>query len=215
MIKAKGAAILAASLYFGSLGAGDGTKSNRMFVQLQPVQNSFWHTATNATMALPIIYPEGATSASLSVRGIGYAHDYTNITGDEFVLNLPPADSPKDENVYHLTLSFDNGVVQTATLGLVRGYAAGARGATRCLLSNRSGEWKKVVRRAVLPVPYGITSLTLNGETVETGLEGDQGWYAIGKANGGESYNLMMSVDDIDYTASLLGFALGARFILR
>jgi len=107
MAKVRNAAALAVGLLCGSLLAGDGTASNRTFVQLRPVQNSFWHTATNATLTLPVTYPHGATKASLAVRGVGYSRDYADITGDEFTLNLPPAAGPADENVYRLTLTFE------------------------------------------------------------------------------------------------------------
>lgn len=215
MEKVRNAAALAVGLLCGSLLACDGTASNRTFVQLRPEQNSFWHTATNATLTLPVTYPHGATKAALAVRGVGYSRDYADITGDEFTLNLPPAAGPADENVYRLTLTFDNGVEQTATLGLVCGYAAGPRAATRCLLEGRVGEWNQVVRRGVLPIPFGTTSLTVNGEPVDPGLDGDQGWYALGKVRGGETYDVSLTVGGVDYAASLLGNSVGTLLILR
>ena len=37
---------------------------------------SFWHTATNGTLTVPVCFKDGATSATLTVRGSKYLHVY-------------------------------------------------------------------------------------------------------------------------------------------
>ena len=74
-------------------------------------------------MTVPIDYPVGATKATLAVTGLGYSEEYADLTGDSFTFTLPSATSPETENVYDLTLTFDNGVERTAKLGLVQGLS--------------------------------------------------------------------------------------------
>jgi len=55
----------------------------------------------------------------------------------------------------------------------------------------------------------------VNGEPVDLGLDGDQGWYALGKVRGGETYDVSLTVGGVDYAASLLGTGNGTLMILR
>jgi len=195
--------------------AGDGTASNRTFVYLRPELNSFWHTATNATLTLPIPYPVGATRATLTVTGAGYSRSYADITADSFEVSLPAATQPSNENVYRLTLTFDDGSTRTASLGRVCGFAEGARAHARCLLPMGDRTWNRVLKRGVLPIPHGMTSFTVNGETVDPGLDGDQGWYVIGKAKNGDSYALTLTTDEAECAANLEGLGRGLLWVLR
>lgn len=195
-----------------SLAVPAAERSDPTFVFAKPGISSFWHTATNSTMALPIDFPEGATKASLAVNGDRYSRTYTDIVEQEFVLTLPAATSPKTENVYDLTLSFDDeaGTVRRAKLGLVESFSPGDTGTTRFQVPAEGAVWK----RAVLPIPYGTTSFTLNGVETDTGLGGDQGWYAL-RGRSGETYSLSLVVDGVDYSASLMGYSDGAVVILK
>lgn len=199
----------------GVAGAGDGAASNRTFVYLRPELNSFWHTATNATLTLPILYPTGSTRATLTVIGAGYSRSYADITADAFELSLPPAARPSEENVYRLTLTFDDGTTRTASLGLVCGFAEGSRARARCLPVVGDSAWNSVLKRGVLPIPHGLTSLTVNGEPVDPGLGGDQGWYALGKVRRGDAFAVTLTTDEVDYAASLDGLGMGCLWVLR
>jgi hypothetical protein len=69
--------------------------------------------------------------------------------------------------------------------------------------------WSKVKGgRAVLPIPHGTTSfsVTVNGETrtEDTGLNGAQGWYALG-LHDDEAASLSMIANGLSYSVSLLG----------
>ncbi len=193
-------------------------ESEPTFVFLRPETSSFWNTATNNTMTVPIDYPVGATSATLAIRGLAYQRDYLNITGvDEFSFELPAATSPETENVYDLTLTFNDAeqTVRTAKLGLVQGLSPDAEGTTRCLAPSGSKVWNKVKGQTVLPIPYGMRTLKINGVDTDTGLDGAQGWYALGKIEPNETVTLSGVAGDVEYAASLLGGGAGLMMILR
>ena len=199
---------------------GEEVESNSTLVFLRPETSSFWHTATNSTMTLPIDYPRGVTRATLTVSGAGYAaKTYPNITGPSFDLELPVPDSPQAENVYDLALTFEDGTVRTAKLGLVQSFAPDSEGVTRCLAPAEGDAWNTIKKRAVMPIPYGTTSFTMsvNGGAVtniDTGLNGAQGWYALKPATG-DSVSLSLEAGGINYAATLLGLGDGFFVIMR
>lgn len=199
---------------------GEEITSEPTFVFLRPETSSFWNTATNSTMTLPIDYPRGATKATLMVSGAGYAaKTYPDITESSFELELPVPDSPQNENVYDLTLTFDDGTVRTAKLGLIQGLSSDSEGSTRCLAPAEGDVWDTIKKRAVLPIPYGTETFTMsvNGGTVtdvDTGLNGAQGWYAFRPATG-DSVSLSLMVGGINYAATLLGKGDGYFVIIR
>ena len=196
-------------------------ESEPTFVFLRPETSSFWNTATNNTMTVPIDYPAGATKATLQVSGIGYSSSYANITESEYTFELPAATSPETENVYDLTLSFYNGSGEpvaeprTAKLGLVQGLSPDSEGTTRCLAPAGSKVWNKVKGQAVLPIPYGMKTLKINGVDTDTGLDGAQGWYALGKIGPNETVTLSGVAGDVDYAATLLGGGAGLMLIFK
>jgi len=207
------AALFCVALAAATASAAD--TSEPTFVFLRPQTSSFWHTATNSTVTLPIVFPLGAASANLSVRGVRYSRDFTDISGPEFVLSLPPPTSPDKENVYELTLAFDNGVTRTAKLGVVQGVTTGDEGWTRCMSAVSSKEWCEVLKRAVLPIPYGMTSFSVDGDQVDTGLNGEQGWCAVGRIGSGQTLDLSMTVDGVEYDVSLFGSPYGMTLIFK
>ena len=213
------ASLIGASLLTVTALGGD--TSAPAFVFLRPETSSFWTTATNSTMALPIDYPDGSTEATLTVSGAGYrTRTYPNITGDSYTLVLPAPDSPQAENVYELTLTFDDGTTRTAKLGLVQSFATDSEGCTRCLAPAGRKEWNVIIKRAVMPIPYGTTSFTLslNGgawTNVDTGLKGGaQGWYALMSAIG-DTMSLSLVADGVNYAATLLGTGNGLKVIVQ
>jgi len=71
MIARKMAALVGAAMVSVAVPAQELT-SEPTFVFLRPETSSFWNTATNNTMTVPIDFPSGATSASLAVSGVGF-----------------------------------------------------------------------------------------------------------------------------------------------
>ena len=186
----------------------EGSKSDATFVFLQPETSSFWCTATNSTMTIPIYYPKGAMKADLLVDGMQYAKSYNDITAESVDIELPAPANERTENVYTLTLSFDDGTVQTAKLGAVRGYAKDAAGVARCVIPEESASWKKFKYRAVLPVPYGMKNLTLclNGaEPQHLETDGAQGWYGLEGIKRNDSLDFSYELNGMPYALSLVG----------
>lgn len=181
MTKQMRIALLAATAAMILPSGGAMVFSDRTFVFLRPETSSFWRTATNDVVTVPIDLPRGASSATLSVSGVKYSQVYEGLAGGSYDLHLPSADSPETENVYDLVLSFDNGEERTAKIGLVQGLSPDAEGTTRCLAPSGSRKWCIVKKRAVLPIPYGTTSLSveIGGETTTATLDGSQGWFAL------------------------------------
>ena len=169
-------------------------------------------------MTVPVDFPPGAHSASLAIEGDRYSARYDNITGSDFTFTLPEPGMPQTENVYDLTLSFDDGTSRRAKLGLIQGLDAGARGGTRCLAPAGANVWNRMGTRAVLPIPYGTTSfsVSVNGlQTVDdTGLNGAQGWYVLGGIGRGDKVTLSLLADGVNHMATLLGRGDG-YFVIR
>ena len=215
MIGRKAAGIVGAALTTLAVGATE-LESEPTFVFLRPETSSFWHTATNNTMTVPVDFPAGATSARLYVSGVRYTRTYDNVAKGEFTFELPPADSEDSENVYDLALQFDDdaNTVRTAKLGLIKGLSPDAEGTTRCLAPASGNLWGKASKKAVLPIPYGTTSLSVNGVETPTGLDGAQGWYAL-RIKPGELYSLSLIANEVTYAASILGGGAGMMIIMR
>ena len=220
MIMTRKVASLVGASLMAVASPGEEITSEPTFVFLRPETSSFWNTATNNTMLLPIDYPNRATKATLTVSGVGYkTKTYPNLVDSSFELELPVPDSPQNENVYDLTLTFDDGTVRTAKLGLIQGLSPDSEGSTRCLAPAAGAVWNTVKKRAVLPIPYGTTSFTMsvNGGTVtevDTGLNGVQGWYAL-KPNTDDSVSLSLVAGGINYAATLLGQGDGFFVIIQ
>ena len=60
-----------------------------------------------------------------------------------------------------------------------------------------------------------MTSFKINGQETDTGLEGAQGWYALGKIDPNEPVSLSMMADGKEYMASLLGGGAGLMLIFK
>ena len=216
MIMAKKVAALAGAAVLTVSAPAAKLSSEPTFVFLRPETSSFWNTATNSTMTLPIDYPSGAKKATLTVNGVGYTMVYPNLTASSIEIELPSPDSPKTENVYELSLAFDNGAPsRTAKLGLIKGLDSGAKGSTRCVAPARGKVWGMATDRAVLPIPYGTTSFTVNGVEHDTGLDGAQGWYALSPIESGETITLSYLADGVSHAASILGGGNGILLILK
>ena len=166
--------------------AGDTSES--AFVFLCPETSSFWRTATNNVVTLPVEFPEGASSATLTVTAPGYSAQYAIAAPGDFALALPAATSPSTENVYDLALAFDDtaSTVRSAKFGVIDSVIPPDAGETRCIAPATDRKWGWVRGRVVIPVPYGIESFTIDGAEAVTGLDGAQGWYPL-SLRGGQS----------------------------
>ena len=174
-------------------------ESPSALVFVNPSTSSFWHTAFDNILSLPIDYSDGAATATLTVTGVGYEASYSGITGETFDLTLPEATTAAAENTYALTLAFDTGRTVTARVSVLAGLADGGSGSTRCVTSAHRAWKRSTDRRMTVPVPFGTTSLSLNGESVETGLDGAQGFCTVSTLPA----NLTLSVGENAYAAGI------------
>ena len=201
-----------------ALSASASDRSAPALVYLRPETSSFWHTATNSTMTLPVDFPAGASSATLTIAGaFGYSQTISDITTSSVTVTLPEATmidkEPATEDVYDFTLEFNDGTVQTAKLGLISGLGDG-HGSTRCLSPASGAAWEKANGQVAIPIPYGMTSFEINGTPTDTGLGGDQGWYAL-KLKSNVSAALSALVGEDSWSATLKGAAVGFFLIFR
>ena len=120
-----------------------------------------------------------------------------------------------EENVYDLILSFDDGTVRSARLGLLCGAYGTSRAGTRCVFDTSSSAWRRVDGPAVLPIPYGVGTVTVDGAEVSTGLDGRQGWLALRLPGSGMARTVAMSDGEDDYEVALFGKAMGMILLYR
>ena len=186
--------------------------SDSAFVILRPETSSFWTTATNSSISVPVEYPKSSQSATLEVAAAvgGYRRVYENITSGFCSFILPEPSAARLENVYFLKLTFDDGTVRTAKLGLVQGIQPENEGFARCIVPYGASRWNRIYGRAVLPVPYGCTSLTVNGRREE--LDGSQGWLAIDGGAVGDRIGLTAVVDGEECSV-VLSRMIGGMFL--
>ena len=171
-------AILAAACAL-ALATSYAADSAASFVFVNPDTSSFWRTARSRSVTVPVDFPEGATTATLSVTGVGYSASYVIVAPGPYTFQLPEAPTPAEENTYSLALSFDRGEGKTARLSLIAGLENGGAGSTRCVSQANRCWGKSKSQQMTLPVPFGTTSLVVNGDTVDTGLDGAQGFVTI------------------------------------
>ena len=101
-------------------------------IYTDPDSTVLWRTLGSPTETIRWDFPEGASKATLTVEGYGYSRVYADLETKEQQLDLPAATSAATENVYTLTLAFDDEAqtVWTARVGLVQGVNGGAASAT-------------------------------------------------------------------------------------
>ena len=207
-------AFLAGAMSLSLAASASECRSNNAFVFLRPETSSFWNTATGSTMTVPVDFPKGASAARLTVKGVGYSREYEVGAVSTFTFELPDPDGPEKENVYDLSLTFDDGTIRTAKLGLIQGLKSGPNGSTRCLASDGGNGWHRARKRAVFPVPCGTRAIFVDGVEIDPGLNGAQGWYAL-PVSGGERISLSFLADGLSGSALLHGVDSGMMVFVK
>ena len=123
-----------------------------------------WRTAPPGDFTVSWTFPDGASSATLLVEGVGYSQTYANLSATSQLLSLPAA-AEGNENVYNLTLTFNDGTVKTASLGRIRGAVPGNAATIRYAPPGKKA-WQNAERVNVFAVPSGTRSLTADGVDV-------------------------------------------------
>ena len=122
-----------------------------------------WRTAPPGDFTVSWTFPDGASSATLLVEGVGYSQTYANLSATSQLLSLPAA-AEGSENVYSLTLTFDDGTVKTASLGRIRGAAQGNAATIRYSpVPSDASIAQRVSKVSVFAVPPETGTLTADG----------------------------------------------------
>ena len=215
-MKLKTMMIIAAGFALTGVTFASDTRDTGEAMLLFKESGSFWHTATNSTITVPIDFKDGATSAALTVRGSTYLRVYEGITERMFTFSFPAADDVAHEDVYELSLLFDNGLEMKTRIGLPYGLMAGAEGATRCISEN-SARWLNTYAAGLMPIPAGATALSVEGSPVTdvtAGYTGAQGWLAIGPVEVGTPVMVSMTENELACTRTLVGSLIGGFTVL-
>ena len=169
-----------------------------------------WRTAPPGDFSVSWVFPKGATSATLLVEGVGYSQTYADLTATSQVLSLPAA-TEGSENVYDLTLAFNDGTVQTASLGRIRGAVAGNAATVRYAATN-SAAWRVAGPVNVFAVLPGATSLEVDGgAAVPVVGAGYHAW----RCSGRNEHALVLAVGESDTFEATLRQAGGTLVFVR
>ena len=122
-----------------------------------------WRTAPPGDFTVSWTFPDGASSATLLVEGVGYSQTYANLSATSQLLSLPAA-AEGNENVYNLTLTFNDGTVKTASLGRIRGAVQGSAATIRYSpVPADASVAQRVSRVSVFAIPPETRSLQADG----------------------------------------------------
>ena len=174
-----------------ALGAGTASAltSTGVDVDLDPAHSLFWRTVNGSSVSLSIDWPSEATSAVLSVNdnsgALPVRMEITRIDSDAgTVCEFEPVQPtvPWEERAYRAELVYYDkdgkslsGETRTATFGAVLGHGNGAKAFVR---NPNDRCWSRAVGDyVVLKVDEGVNAFGVDGQPVETGLDGAPGWY--------------------------------------
>ena len=203
-------AIFAAMVIATSTAAGAGEAF------LLPASNVLWRTAPSADFEVPISMPHGASSATLVVEGYKYRQEYTGLADGMFQLSLPSANSDRDENVYDLTLTFNDAAATTrkARIAVVQGASTGSAAAANVRVDG-SRSWSNVCAKAVLPIPADVDEVSIDGQTVSADLWQSPGWFLFSAPSDSTHDIALADGGNPLAAASLYGVPTGFRLIFQ
>ena len=170
-------------------------------MQLDDRSSVLWRTVKpGETARFSIDWPNGAASAELNLysRGRLAFGPYVVQRNDDFSggyvdVEIPLPSSQDDERVYEAVLSFKDsggalmaGATQTARFAAVMG-GGNARPTVVCS-DETAKPWsekvKRIARYVVFQIPDSDQTLYIDGDPVETGLDGAAGWFETKLADG-------------------------------
>ncbi len=156
-------------------------------------ESLLWHTSSFGGTTLRWDKPEGATNATITIEGDNYRRTWTGLTGESLEVSLPDADGT-NEDVYTMTIAFDDGTVKTAYLGAVTGCGSnGSAISPRARLSS-TPEWPRFQKKAVMAIPFDARALTVDGEPVPD-LDGSAGWRLLKSVGSDADVELSLTLD--------------------
>ena len=210
----------AALLATGSASAASAT-SVPCVTWMRPEASLIWKTVTEIPVPISVDWPTGAASARLTaasgLRTLAVETiDDRSVSLYNLVLDCPRSES--EECIVSLTLDFlDAGgsVIEAesrvASVAMVRGTC----GSTfRCIAAGDSSrKWASVKDgNAVLPVPDGTSSMTLDGSPLGIGTA--PGWLWLASLDVG-SHTLSKTTDESECVQAILYVSGGSLLMLR
>lgn len=170
-------------------------------VIVKPDETAFWRTVTNSTFEVSWLFPAGTQKAKLSVAGMGAEYVYDNLTENSKKLVLPSPVTAED--VYKLTLLFDDDSEQNCLLGVVRGAQEGGT-ALVDYASDSNIAWRRTKTKAVFPIPFGAETIMVDGQGYS--LDGAAGWFGYVYPAGAEVSEVALDAGAVEYENSLIPF---------
>jgi hypothetical protein len=114
-------------------------------------------------------------------------------------LELPEVLSARQEDVYNIVLTFDDGTVKSCQIAVVRGAQEGSE-AVIDYVSSRSPAWHWLPRKAIFPCLPDAKYLVIDGVTNK--LNGAQ-WYSYLYPGSAETSSVSLSVGELEYSNDL------------
>jgi hypothetical protein len=170
--------------------------SDRLFTILHTGESAFWSTAEGNVLDIPLRFPHGAKSAVLRVEGVGYSKVYSGIADATCRIVLPEAVDESTENLFNLTLEFDDGTVERASFALPAGCTSSNEAVVACRLNYPSTSFFRVRGRALIALADGARSLSVNGENVYSSTGGEWAWHMLHPVVNGARYALSFADSD-------------------
>ena len=174
--------------------ASDTSEAAGVFVD--PDASLLWRTAPSSSVNIPIEYPPMASSVDISVKGVRYSASFPGVTAATQAITLPAPAKDSDENVYEVTLGFNDGTTNKCAFALVRSQSAGASCPVKLTSAAR---WSRISAKKVMVIPAG-QSLSIDDEAVSTGMGGAWGWFACPRLVTGEHEFVLSGDGDVSRT---------------
>ena len=203
------AAVAAAAVAGSAIAATELSGTTSVFVN--PSATPLWTTVTGGAITVPVSYPDGAQSATLTVTAFGYSKTYEKVAEGDFEFELPATDGADGERVYTLTLAFDNGASESAMLGCIAGDGESL---AKVILDEEFAKWSEIHRTALVPMAEGASAL-LDGDT-ECDSTPYAGWAFVGRHSPGDKVTLTTTADGEEVSVELMCVSsTGLYIILR
>jgi len=186
-------------------------------VWVKPEESLQWKTVMSASAPVTLNWPDGATSARLTVTTDGEVVGSATVSDTTATeATVLPALLPSEyaqERVLEITVEYLDGSDEvldsaSARLGLVTGVAGNG---TRLIPSASGKTWTSVERYAVLPIPEETTTFTV--DSVAQNYEAP-GWWDWRKIRAGE-HALALTAGGKNFSASLTGRCGGLVLVVR
>lgn len=194
--------------------SGTSAESDPMLLTLKPKESIYWLTVMESPYTVPLDYPNGVSSASVTVTDdFGYSRTYSNVSTSTCSVDLPQPADMQGERVYTVTVEYANGQTSSVRIGRICGSSDDdVSSGTRCLKTASTRKWNRIYSTAVLQVPFGASSVYVDGNAVDTGLDGACGWFQVGPVGIGEVCTVQIASGS---PVTLTGAGIGMNIIIK